>query len=249
MADETTLPPPQQPQPPKNRLTPSQLVEITTTADEICAKLHERTKEARWQIRQLTTLRGPEFSRQLLQETLDVEAQGGLPSSRGGRRTPGGVFLRLARQYLTAGEVAVIFTHIPKDVTYFRPPRNKPGQLVEGGAAFKATIIGRPIKALRMPECAALEFETAGTMPPLPRGLPTPPGAIACTVYVSLKHWPKVEDQLQRFPDDAAIINGVVTRNPDTGEILVFAINATTKFLQAERQAEQKAAKPQPPVG
>jgi PHAX RNA-binding domain len=241
MADETPPTPPQPPQPRQQRLSPAQTAALTAVANEISATLHERAKEGRWQIRQITLLRGEEFARQLLAETLAVEAQGGMPSARGGRRTPGGVYLRLARTRLTPGETTVVFAHIPKAITYLRPPKALPNaQALRPAASVKVTVIGRPAAAARLPDCVAIRL-TTGAMPPLPKGLPPAPGPMDVTVYVSMKHWPKVEAQLQAHPEDVMIANGFIGYDKAEGVTVVYAINATTKLLLAERQALQKA--------
>ncbi len=53
-------------------------------------------------IGQVIDIFGPEFTQKLVEQTLQVEAQGGVPTVEGDRqRTPGGVFFYLAREYTT----------------------------------------------------------------------------------------------------------------------------------------------------
>lgn len=83
---------------------------------QIAEQLGESGDHPLRQIRNLVRLAGEEFTLNLLQETLDIEAQGGMMTGDGARRrTPGGVFFYLARQQAPP--------EVKKKV--FPPPRRK----------------------------------------------------------------------------------------------------------------------------
>jgi len=66
------------------------------TVDQLAAVLQEPNVEL---LRQVLAVLGPAHTAQLLAQTLDVEAAGGLLVTNGTRRrTPGGVFFHLVRQ-------------------------------------------------------------------------------------------------------------------------------------------------------
>ena len=109
------------------------------------------------------------------------------------------------------------------------------------GATVKATVVGRPQKIERHQDHVVLTL-TTGTVPALPKGLPTPPGPWTATVYVALKQWAKVEPQLAAHADDIAIIEGVTTF--DGRQVLIFASNCTTKLLQQAKKEPPPAKTP-----
>lgn len=78
-------------------------------------------------------------------------------------------------------------------------------------------------------------------MPPLPKGMPTPPASpTTFTVFMSAKHWSKVEASVQS-PEDVLIVEGVPTLDAEAKTICVFATNTTTKLLQQAAKAPKAA--------
>lgn len=75
---------------------------LYTLTGQIAKQLHEKKKPALAQIRRLIELCGLEFVEDILKQTLEIEANGGmLTLNQSRRRTPGGVFLYLARQQVS----------------------------------------------------------------------------------------------------------------------------------------------------
>ena len=109
------------------------------------------------------------------------------------------------------------------------------------GATVKATVVGRPQKVERHQDHVVLTL-TTGTVPALPKGLPTPPGPWTATVYVALKQWAKVEPQLAAHADDIAIIDGFTTF--DGQRVAIYASNCTTKLLQQAKKESPTAKTP-----
>src|SRR5690349_14671957 len=91
----------------------SQTTKTTSTealATEITEHLREHAPQARYQIRQIVEVIGLEASQTLLQEILAIESGEGLMTADGSRRrTPGGVFLHLAKGRLDPETRAKIF--------------------------------------------------------------------------------------------------------------------------------------------
>lgn len=84
--------------------------EVQALAAEIADKLEETAKRPRTQIRRIIEECGADFARQLLADSLEVEAQGGMETLDGKRRrTVGGVFFKLAKERLPADIRAKIF--------------------------------------------------------------------------------------------------------------------------------------------
>ncbi len=84
--------------------------EVQMLADEIAGKLEETEKRPRTQIRRIIEEAGADFAQQLLQDTLEIEVQGGMETLDGKRRrTVGGVFFKLAKERLPADIRAKIF--------------------------------------------------------------------------------------------------------------------------------------------
>jgi len=77
------------------------------TVDQLAAVLQEPNVEL---LRQALAVLGPAHTAQLLAQTLDVEATGGLLVTNGTRRrTPGGVFFHLVRQQVTRSQREYLF--------------------------------------------------------------------------------------------------------------------------------------------
>lgn len=84
---------------------------IYTLTGQIAKQLHEKKKPALAQIRRLIELCGLEFAEDILKQTLEIEANGGmLTLNQSRRRTPGGVFLYLARQQVSPEIREAIFS-------------------------------------------------------------------------------------------------------------------------------------------
>src|SRR5439155_5218495 len=77
------------------------------TVDQLAAALQEPNVDL---LRQVLVVLSPAHTAQLLSQTLEVEAQGGmLVRNRTRRRTPGGVFFHLVRQQVTRSQRDYLF--------------------------------------------------------------------------------------------------------------------------------------------
>jgi hypothetical protein len=82
-------------------MQPSKRVPVTKSdhavANEIARAVGETEKAARKQLWQIVRFCGQEFARDILTQTLEIEARGGMQTNDGlRRRTPGGVYFHLA---------------------------------------------------------------------------------------------------------------------------------------------------------
>ena len=109
----------------------------------------------------------------------------------------------------------------------------------------KVTLIGRPGKIVEKPDLVLTAMESAKA-PALPKGLPTPPATpTTYIVYIARKQWAGVTEALKN-PEDALIVEGWAVYDPELEGIAVFAMNTTTKQLQAAKRQQQAPREAQP---
>jgi hypothetical protein len=224
-------------------------------ANEIADLLNETEKQSRRQIVFVVKDMGLEFAQAILQETLAIEAQGGMMLPDGSRRrTPGGVFFKLVRD------------RVPPKIRYqiFRPQPPTPpspsqptaststfawadrqqivAPLLEAAgtvATAKAVLVGSPEHIQYQAEYVVFQLTETTPMPAVPNGVPRPElTPSTCTVYVATKQWKRVEEAAVD-PEDALIIEGVCAYDLESTGIVLYAISITSKRLQAKKR-EQK---------
>jgi hypothetical protein len=247
----------------------SQPSELDILSDWIIQELGEAPGPPQTQIRQITERYGSEFAQWLLEETHRVEEAGGiLTQDESRRRTPGGVYLLLARQYAETEEQRAIFRNKPEKKAWLRfkrrtpkgtvpnPPGTKPkpdydwdalredvGEVFyERGISerMKLTLIGRPgkIKERRDMVIATIDYTPPGRLT-FPRGVPTPPKvATTYVVYMGAKQWRKNSNVLEH-PDDALIIEGICVFDPQMGVNTIFAQSVSTRRIQQKVKTQR----------
>jgi hypothetical protein len=259
------------PQKPANHSRPQE-VRVTTTAqpppgkvpvgadaERLAATLTERNA---WLIQRVITVIGLERAEDLLQQTLAVEAQGGmLTEDQKRRRTPGGVFFKLVKAQTTPVERKAIFPHIgdrrkkpakasqdPDGDTQTLPAVSWEEAQVDvvemlksnlGEATVKLTLVGRPLQVKELPSYTAIALQ--GKEPPsLPKGLPSPPAGstMRFVVFIAHKQWKGVKDNLAQNPEDKLVIQGYPVFDPKTGATVVLA----QQVQSVEQEKAKKAA-------
>jgi hypothetical protein len=239
---------------------------LQQTATVIADRLGEREAGPRSLIIRIVKELGTEYTLALLDEALQIEANGGMMLPDGSRRrTPGGVFFWLVKERLAqAGHKRVI---VKLFGTWYGVGSVRSGSTpapaapaatwAERGAGLaalgdtkgavttvKVTIIGRPAKVVEQPGFTLLKMQHTGPLPSLPKGIPLPPKVPTTTyiVYIAAKQWRGVAESL-KAPENALIIEGVQFYDAEYKAITVFATNTTTKLLQ---QAKRAAPPPKP---
>ena len=253
----------------------SQVVSITEQAEQetsvhetarmIASALGETEQVAQQQIQRIVWALGRTAARNLLEQTLQVEQNGGMMLRDGSRRrTPGGIFFHLAYTTGQPKEGRTLERPVYKKPKKEKQPvpsqqsvQAKPTQQTipvftwndrlaamkeaeqeKGNATVKITVIGRPGKILDKGSCIVTVMEST-KVPTLPKGLPTPTSTpTKYAVYIAAKQWAKVKDAIAD-PEDTLIIEGFPKTDPEVSGIAVFATNVTTKKLQMAKKQPQ----------
>jgi len=233
----------------------------TLTVDQLAAALQESNVDL---LRQVLVVLGPDHTAQLLAQTLEVEAQGGMLIRNGSRRrTPGGVFFHLVRQQVTRSQRDYLFPRAAPQPPQGQAPGQAPPQALTWDAVppiietlatqpageartMKVTLIGRPGKVEVRQTCVV--FRMQGKPPgSFPRGLlPVPADPpMTWTVMVALRQWNRVKDSLAANQDDQLIIEGYPLMQ---GSEHVLLAQSCVSLLQqrAQKQAQQQQAEPTP---
>jgi hypothetical protein len=235
-------------------------------AQRIAATL---TEPNAWLIQRVIATLGLTRVEALLQETLAVEAQGGLlTDDQQRRRTPGGVFFKLVKAHTTPAERQAIFPHLAPSKRKNKQPPSIPATAADAGAGVpwaevptvvtellkpalgaatvKLTLVGRPLQVKELPSYLAVALH--GQAPPtLPKGLPTPPAgaAMRLVVFMAHKQWNGVKESLAHNLQDKLVVQGYPVFDPKTGTTVVLA----QQVQSVEQQKAQKATRKNTPNG
>ena len=239
-------PPPDQPP----TATKAEILQIAKT-------LHEHDSLAVRQIRHIVNVLGLATTETIVAEALRIEEAGGLLVADGTRRrTLGGVFFVVVRQYLNPEQQQSIFRRFvaykpqvqatdqsplppvapaPPSITWHeREPLIASLEPTIGKAtSVKVTLIGRPARVSEQAQFTLLTLTYTGPLPSLPKGIPVPVKVPATTysVYIGKKQWKQVAEALTN-PEDMLIVEGVQILDATTKTIAVFATKTTTKLIQ-----------------
>jgi hypothetical protein len=238
--------------------------EVFSIAGEVAAQLDETARKPRKQIESIVAYCGVEFTLEVLQQALEIEAKGGMMISSGDRRrTPGGVFFFLARDRMpnqirqeifytwqvAANRRAAYESQFPAFEWDERVPVLE-HILAHGGEVSEVRIhlIGRPGEIERREGLVitAMQFTVEDTLA-FPAGVPRPPQTeIGYAVYISSKQWEKVAEAIED-PKDELMIEGLCDYDAEVGSLAVFATHVTTRKLQrqAKKQAKEAGSKKQ----
>lgn len=224
-------------------------------ASEIAARLEEQNPYALVQIERIIECVGVEATHALLDETLHIEATGGmLTNDKKRRRSPGGVFFYLIRGRVSPEDRKIIFPYPRQRKKEGGPPKPPPRplklnlearrellrELRKPGEAntVKLTLIGRPAKILDRNQFVVITM-TGKEPPALPKGLPSLPNddPTIYLIYIAQKQWKRVSEAI-KHPDDRLIIEGYPFNDKRLGVIGVLAQSTTTVNLQRAKQTE-----------
>jgi hypothetical protein len=222
-------------------------------------------------VRRVIRVIGPARAQAFLQTTLSIEADGGLmvpDESR--RRTPGGVFFHTVRHSIPVRERKQIWRWVgaktpasqpkskPQDAQSVAPLALPPPPLTweqaraiaikllaatKGKATMKLTLIGRPKQVGKAQNCVFCVMEDRGAPTSMPKGVPAPPANArqTVTVFMSEKHWRRVEASLKENSEDDLIVDGWPYFDPAKQMTVLLAQGVTTKLLQRGKREGQTA--------
>jgi len=223
-----------------------------TVADEaqrIAAQLEEPLL---WLVENVIKVLGQTRADELLQQTLEIEAGGGILTAQGDRRrTPGGVYLKLLKEQTSPEEQEGIFAGGPKT-----KPKGTDGDGANSAnpapigplpwddarleisrliklplekASVKITLVGRPSQVSKAKSCVVVAMK--GSRPPsLPKGLPPAPDGsdFSYAVFISLRHWAKVAPVMAQDKDERLLVEGYPIFDPKRGITVILAQNVRT---------------------
>ncbi len=222
---------------------------IMQEAERIAAHLEEPLV---WLLANVIKVLGDARARDLLQQTLEIEAAGGMLTAAGDRRrTPGGVYLKLLKEQTSADEQTRIFAGGPKAkpkrtqeerTKAANPPPIGPlpwdearleiSRLIKlplERASVKITLVGRPSQVSKTKSCVVVAMK--GSRPPsLPKGLPPAPDGsdFSYAVFISLRHWAKVAPVMAQDKDERLLVEGYPIFDPKRGITVILAQNVRT---------------------
>lgn len=219
---------------------------------EIGDALGERKSGPLSLIRRIVNQIGAEASREYLRRALEIDAQGGMQTATGERRTKGGIFFYLIKQERPKEETYPIFWLAGRPYTGPRaerqpaPPRTtftwqERSRVLEG----ERTNVNASITLRGQPQAESIK--DTGTCivcimqntkgPNVPKGVPAPPEEpTAYDVYISYKLWKRIADAA-KDEEDSLIIDGYPRIDYERRSIAVIAIGASSKKL---KMAESK---------
>jgi hypothetical protein len=233
---------------------------------EIAKQLGETETKPAILIRRILQKCGVEQTQAWIEETMKIEAEGGMMVERlNRRRTTGGVFFYIAKENMSAELVQEIFPKhnwakkkkaagegqaqpaAPAEPEPNDPPFNWEQRVAEIGGMFdesgktssvKVVVVGRPDSVKINVNEVTLTVQRNFQLTHIPRGVPRPPAFnTITTVYVPLKMWNKVQEAL-KDPEDRLVVEGFVAIEPNKPGFSVYGTLVTTANLQRARFAK-----------
>ncbi len=259
--------------PAAQKAAPEKLVEPTSAAAQkaaaamaqvvadIAARLGETEEQPLQLLERVVRHLGAEAALALTQETLDIEAQGGMMLRDGSRRhTPGGVFFRLVRERAAKTHYLSIF-YPEYEQVFSLSAEELTGRLAgvadwprASAQFFSFSLIGRPA-AIPPPDTPALApyvvFELASDLatPAFVKGLPPVTQPTVFRVLAPTRQWPRVAKVLLDRPDAQVLVLGFPAIDPRApGAITVYATYVNI-FGQPAPASGEKRAKGKAPRG
>ena len=195
--------------------------------------LGETKPEPVQELAQLLEVFGAFATWRLLQKTLDLEARSGVRIWGKRRRTPGGAFFWLARQWAQTKQEKDAFIVVP---TLERTLAALPATLPSGECVMKTILIGTPGSLVEKETFVAFKM-TGKPAASLPKGLPkAPETTLTWIVMVAKKQWAKAAASLQADPTTKVMIEGYPCLH-GAAHVLLATQCTTTALMQAKREA------------
>jgi len=231
--------------------------DIQKEANKIAEALGETQEAPIGQIAQLIEKCGLTLVQKVAEETEKIEAAGGMKTHNGKRRrTKGGTYFFIIKGRIDAKTRQEIFPNFGKHsdgemtpagidwtdrIEHLKPLIEEPGQVNN----LTVTLIGRPGKI-------HIEGGTVMTVieqkevkaPPYPKGVPPFESVEKITnyfVFMSLKHWQKVEKSLED-ETDMLIVEGTSVYDTEMEGISILTTGTSTKVLERQKRMSESQA-------
>ena len=233
--------------------------QIKSAAARIGEALGETSPKPVAQIGQLIEKCGLPFVEKIMAETEAVEAEGGLLThDRKRRRSKGGVFFYLAKGQMDAGLRAQIFPTFGKggDGTIAPPGIEWDGRIEpmkalrpEAGqiSGLTVTLSGRPGK-LHIDGSSVMTVleQRQVKAPPYPKGVPhfdTVDGITSYYVFMSLRHWKRVQKALED-ESDLLVVEGSAVYDAALEGVTILSTRVSSKKLDYQKRKAKTLGKP-----
>ena len=223
---------------------------VQKEAQKLAEALGESEDKPIEQIAQLIEKCGIEFVKKITEETDKIELKGGMKTyDRKRRRTKGGVFFLIAKEQMdptlrqeifpnttenSSGELIPSGIEWADRINYLKPLLAEPGRVNN----LTLTLIGRPGKVhIEGGTVMTAIVQNDVKAPPYPKGVPLfePEGKMTYYyVFMSLKHWQKVEHALEDTTD-MLIAEGTSVFDPEIGGICLLTTRVSTKGLERQK--------------
>ena len=205
---------------------------IWSQALYIAKKLGETEASPRFQIASIIQVCGADFAQQILDQTWEIQAQGGLLVPDGNRkRTRGGVFFYLAREQMNEEQRQVVF--IPQYVrqraerfrwseraTLIQPLLAEPGEVT----AITVMAIGHLVEIAEHLDGATFRLKDETPRSPTPTGVPQLQGGLPdCVIHIGTDLWLKLKPVLDQETPQLTI-EGLCAFDPAIGDVVVYEL-------------------------
>lgn len=210
-------------------------------AKDIAEKLNETLPVPILQINRIVQICGVDFALQVMRDTLEVEANGGMKTHNGMRlRTIGGVYFFIARGKMAPEQRVMIFPSQDDKIARAQaklPPFiwEQRGEIIKGIKRrgrlqdVRIKLIGRPGEWHKRQDVVILQMKHQGPYPSFPTGLPPMPSQpTEYTVYVGFKQWSRVERDL-RGTKLLLEIDGICAYDPELQGVAVYTTTIKTR--------------------
>ena len=241
---------------------PTAAQETPTFAKTLAEKLGETNQVALEQIEGVLNICGEDFAREILEETLKIEADGGMMTFKGDRkRTTGGVFFAVAKDKMTAEQRAAVFpqkswrqmresqrSKIRENIMDFGE-RSKVIERIKSKGEIvdvRVKLMGYPGDIRRQGETIVTQMEHLAGGASLPLGVPEiPDNPTLYTVYIANQQWKKVQKSFDKGnKDNWLVVEGVCSFDPDLNGIAVFATGLKVQEAREKGKASKPPSKP-----
>lgn len=222
----------------------------------IASALQEDDEKVVETISRLVEVLGDELALELLVETQKIENEGGmLTDDEARRRTPGGVFFKLAKNKTDSKQRRTIFGPswaLTKKQKLEPLTWDEIAEFIEDllgaeqgdASTVKISIVGRPGRIIEKGNVVITSMQNSHP-PSLPKGLPNPPSdKTTYVVYIAMKQWSKIKASLKN-PEDKLIVEGYPVfdrRIGQKGAMTVYAQHVTTKLVQQKMRESQRSS-------